>query len=101
MLDVKFGFRSHCGLFDVSHMLQSHVYGRDRVQFVESLTVADVEGLQPNTGTLSLFTTEEGGISDDLIITKTDGDYIYLVTNAGCRDKDIALMRDREREMKR
>jgi len=92
--------RSHCGLFDVSHMLQSHVYGRDRVQFVESLTVADVEGLQPNTGTLSLFTTEEGGISDDLIITKTDGDYIYLVTNAGCRDKDIALMRDREREMK-
>ena len=65
MLDVKFGFRSHCGLFDVSHMLQSHVYGRDRVQFVESLTVADVEGLQPNTGTLSLFTTEEGGISDD------------------------------------
>ena len=53
-------FRSHCGLFDVSHMLQSHVRGRDRVEFVESLTVADVEGLAPNTGTLSLFTTEQG-----------------------------------------
>ena len=82
-------------------MLQSHIYGRDRVQFVESLTVADVEGLQPNTATLSLFTTEQGTISDDLIITKTDGDFIYLVTNAGCREKDIKLMRDREREMKR
>ena len=82
-------------------MLQSHVHGRDRIRFIESLTVADVEGLQPNTGTLSLFTTEKGTISDDLIITKTDGDYIYLVTNAGCRDKDIKLMRDRERELKR
>ena len=82
-------------------MLQSNVYGRDRIQFIESLTVADVEGLKPSTGTLSLFTTEEGTISDDLIITKTDGDFLYLVTNAGCRDKDIKLMRDREREMKR
>ena len=82
-------------------MLQSNVYGRDRIQFIESLTVADVEGLKPSTGTLSLFTTEEGTISDDLIITKTDGDFLYLVTNAGCRDKDIKLMRDRERELKR
>ena len=82
-------------------MLQSHVGGRDRIQFIESLTVADVQGLETNTGTLSLFTTEKGTISDDLIITKADGDYIYLVTNAGCREKDIKLMRDREREMKR
>jgi aminomethyltransferase len=94
-------FRSHCGLFDVSHMLQSHVYGRDRIKFIESLTVADVEGLAPNSGTLSLFTTDQGTISDDLIITKTDSDFIYLVTNAGCREKDVKLMRDREIDMKK
>ena len=40
--------RSHCSIFDVSHMLQSHVYGKDRIKFIESLAVADVEGLKPN-----------------------------------------------------
>ncbi len=69
-------------------MLQSHVYGRDRVKFVESLTVADVQGLADNSGTLSVFTTAKGTISDDLIVTKTDKDYIYLVTNAGCRCRE-------------
>ena len=49
---------------------------------------------------MSLFTTEKGGIIDDLIITKTDLDHLYLVTNAGCRHKDIPLMENRAKEMK-
>lgn len=56
---------------------------------MESLTSADIEGLAPNSGTLSVFTNEKGGIKDDLIVTKTDKDYIYLVTNAGCIEKDL------------
>lgn len=81
--------RSGCGLFDVSHMLQSKVHGKDRVRFMESLIVGDVEGLEVNTGTLSLLTNEQGGIIDDLICSKVD-DYLYVVSNAGCRDKDLA-----------
>ena len=62
---------------------------------MESLTVADVEGLQPNQGTLSLFTNVNGGIEDDLIITKTDSDHLYVVSNAGCADKDLQNMQVR------
>ena len=38
---------------------------------MESLTVADVKGLKPGTGCLSVFTNAKGGIEDDLIISKT------------------------------
>lgn len=49
-------------------------------------------GLENNQGTLTLFTNEAGGIIDDLIVTKTDEDYLYIVSNAGCSDKDLAHM---------
>ncbi|KAG7226970.1 hypothetical protein INR49_022288 [Caranx melampygus] len=68
--------RQHCSIFDVSHMLQTKVHGRDRVKFMESLVVADIAELKDNQGTLSLFTTEAGGIIDDLIVTKTDQGYL-------------------------
>lgn len=59
---------------------------------MESLTTADVQGLAENSGSLSVFTNEKGGIKDDLIVTKTDAGYIYLVTNAGCIEKDLPYL---------
>ncbi|XP_002738645.2 aminomethyltransferase, mitochondrial-like [Saccoglossus kowalevskii] len=92
--------RNTVSLFDVSHMQQSKVYGKDRIQFIESLIVGDVAGLPDNTGTLSLFTNHKGGIQDDLIVSKTTEDYLYIVSNAGCIDKDIANMKAQEVAMK-
>lgn len=91
--------RHHCSLFDVSHMLQSKIHGRDRVKLMESLVVGDIAELKPNQGTLSLFTNEAGGILDDLIVTNTSEGYLYVVSNAGCRDKDLALMQAKVREL--
>lgn len=54
--------------------------------------VGDVEGLKDNQGTLSVFTTPSGGIIDDFIVSKTPLGFLYLVSNAGCRDKDLALL---------
>ncbi|XP_061745354.1 aminomethyltransferase, mitochondrial [Nerophis ophidion] len=92
--------REHCSIFDVSHMLQTKVHGKDRIKFMESLVVADVLELKDNQGTLSLFTNDKGGIIDDLIVTKTDQDYLYVVSNAGCADKDSAHMKARLSELK-
>ena len=75
-------------------MLQTRVHGKDRVAFMESLTVADVLGLNDNNGTLTLFTNSNGGIIDDLIVSKTELGHLYVVSNAGCRDKDIPLMKN-------
>ncbi|XP_064374667.1 aminomethyltransferase, mitochondrial isoform X2 [Dromaius novaehollandiae] len=91
--------RHRCSLFDVSHMLQSRVYGRDRVKFMESLVVGDIAELKPDQGTLTLLTNEKGGIVDDLIVTNTSEDHLYVVSNAGCADKDLAIMKDRVKEL--
>uniref|UniRef100_G1M1L7 Aminomethyltransferase n=1 Tax=Ailuropoda melanoleuca TaxID=9646 RepID=G1M1L7_AILME len=98
-VDSHLHTRRHCSLFDVSHMLQTKILGCDRVKLMESLVVGDIAELRPNQGTLSLFTNEAGGILDDLIVTSTSEGYLYVVSNAGCRDKDLALMQDKVREL--
>ncbi len=44
--------------------------GKDSIPFLESLTVGDLASLKDNTGTLSVYTNEKGGIIDDTVITK-------------------------------
>jgi len=70
-------------------MGQLKITGKDRYKFIERLTVADVANLPVGAATLSVFTTEKGGIIDDTIITNK-GDHVYVVVNAGCFDKDYA-----------
>ena len=83
-------------------MLQTRVHGRDRVEFMESICTADVAGLADGAAALTVFTNDQGGIVDDLIVTKVrEGNHLYVVSNAGCRDKDIPLMVRKAEEMKR
>lgn len=91
--------RTSCSLFDVSHMMQTKIHGKDRYKFIESLIVGDIKGLKANTGTLTVFTNDNGGIIDDLIVSNTDAGYLYVVSNAGCADKDFAHLKRAEREM--
>ena len=81
--------RQKSGIFDVSHMLQLEITGKDRFDFLESLCVADVRGLPTNGAALSVLLTEQGTIIDDTMITRNE-DHIYMVVNAGCADKDMA-----------
>lgn len=85
--------REKCSIFDVSHMLQTKIYGDDRIELIERITTADVRGLPENKGSLTVFTDKvTGGILDDLIVTKTGDGYLYVVSNAGRRDHDKDLM---------
>ncbi|XP_008061352.1 aminomethyltransferase, mitochondrial isoform X2 [Carlito syrichta] len=47
-VDSHLHTRRHCSLFDVSHMLQTKILGRDRVMLMESLVVGDIAELRPN-----------------------------------------------------
>ncbi|XP_033744875.1 aminomethyltransferase, mitochondrial-like [Pecten maximus] len=93
--------RSEVGLFDVSHMLQTKFTGKDSIAFIESLVVGDVAALNENQGTLSLLTNTKGGIIDDLIVSKTHQGYIYVVSNAGCSEKDLDHIRTNLAESRR
>ncbi|KAI6220938.1 Aminomethyltransferase [Aphelenchoides fujianensis] len=70
--------RNHVSIFDVSHMLQTEIYGKDNIAFFESLTPADLEGLEDNAACLSVYTNEKGGIRDDLVVAKTDEGFLYV-----------------------
>ncbi|KAJ2498489.1 hypothetical protein GGH96_004273 [Coemansia sp. RSA 1972] len=88
-LDSHLHTRKHASIFDVSHMLQTRIVGADRHRFLEHLVVADLKELPVGGSTLSLFTNDKGGIEDDTIITQQQ-DSLYVVSNAGCADKDFA-----------
>jgi aminomethyltransferase len=88
--------REKASLFDVGHMVQYHVDGPGAEAFLESITPAGLKDMKPGQSSLStLLHPMTGGIADDCIITRLeDGPkhLFYLVTNAGCRDKDYAYL---------
>ncbi|KAJ6805276.1 putative aminomethyltransferase, mitochondrial [Iris pallida] len=89
IMDSTLNCRSAGSLFDVSHMCGLSLRGKHCVPFLEKLVVADVAALKPGTGTLTVFTNEKGGAIDDSVVTKVGDEHVYLVVNAGCRDKDL------------
>jgi len=63
------------------------------MEFLERMTVCDVQALRDGHSSLTLITNEKGGIKDDSILTKINNKEYFMVLNAGCKDKDIAHMR--------
>ena len=97
IIDSCLHTRSKASLFDVSHMGQLEILGKDREAFVEFVTVGDVHALKSGESRLSLITNESGGIIDDTIITKRD-ESVQMVLNAACVEKDMEhLIQQRER----
>jgi aminomethyltransferase len=84
--------RAQAGLFDVSHMGQVKLHGDDRIAALEALVPGDIEGLADGGMRYSLFTNDQGGVLDDLMITRC-ADHLFLVVNAGCKDADIAHLK--------
>jgi aminomethyltransferase len=84
--------RSAAALFDVSHMGQVQLRGKEAAAAFERLVPADLTGLDQGRLRYTVFTDEAGGVLDDLIVGRVD-DGLFVVVNAGCRDADLAHMR--------
>ncbi|MEH6468691.1 MAG: glycine cleavage system aminomethyltransferase GcvT [Porticoccus sp.] len=85
--------RQHAGLFDVSHMGQVVITGDGVAAALEKLVPVELETLGINKQTYALFTNEQGGILDDLMIVRWAEDCFFLVVNAACKEQDIAYLR--------
>jgi aminomethyltransferase len=89
--------RENAGLFDVSHMGQAFLIGRDHATVaaaIEALCPADILGLKPGMQRYSQLLAEDGGILDDLMVSRPaeaeeDG-ALLLVVNAACKEADFA-----------
>jgi aminomethyltransferase len=85
--------RESAGLFDVSHMGQLVVSGEGTGAALEALLPADLAALDLGNMRYSLLLAENGGILDDLIVTRwRDG--FQLVVNGATKWDDIAHLRE-------
>ncbi|KAI1113670.1 glycine cleavage system T protein [Nemania sp. NC0429] len=83
--------REKASLFDVGHMVQHRFEGPGATAFLQRVTPGSLEALPAHQSTLSaLLWPGTGGIVDDTIITRLGPERFYVVTNAGCREKDLA-----------
>jgi len=80
--------RSAAGLFDVSHMGQVSIWGEEASRALERLVPADLLEMPAWSTRYTQFTTEAGGIIDDLMVTNA-GNRLALVVNASRKAEDL------------
>jgi aminomethyltransferase len=85
--------RESVGLFDVSHMGQLLISGEDADAALEALLPIDLSTLKLGDQRYSLLLDENGGILDDLIVSRWP-DSLFLVVNGATKWDDIAHLRE-------
>ena len=85
--------RSHAGLFDVSHMGQLYVSGEGAEAALEAVLPIDLATLKEDGPRYSLLLDEQGGVLDDLMVTRWSSGF-YLVVNGATKWDDIAHLRE-------
>ena len=95
MVKEHHSVRNSCGLFDVSHMGEVIVKGKDAKEFIQYLITNDISIMNDNQVLYSPMCYEDGGVVDDLLVYKFNKEYYLLVLNAGNTDKDVDYILDK------
>ncbi len=80
--------RRAAGVFDVTHMGEFYVRGKNALEFLQKITINDVTRLKPGNVQYSAMCYEDGGIIDDLLVYRMENQYM-LVVNASNLQKDF------------
>lgn len=83
-----FAVREKVGVFDVSHMGQFKIEGKNALDLIQKITTNDASKLSINQAQYSCMTNPQGGIIDDLIVYKIAEEEYLLVVNASRLDQD-------------
>lgn len=81
--------RNDCGVFDVSHMGEIEITGRDAERFVNHIFTNDVSIIAPGKIIYGMMLYDNGGVVDDLLVYKRTSNDFLLVINASNIDKDV------------
>lgn len=85
--------RNDVGVFDVSHMGEVLVTGKDAMAFVNHIFTNDVRFIADGTVLYGMMLNGRGGVVDDLLVYRRREDEYFLVINASNIDKDVAWIR--------
>lgn len=84
--------RQHCGVFDVSHMGEVRVTGKDAERYVNHIFTNDIRQLLPGQILYGMMLYPNGGTVDDLLVYKMAENDFFIVINAANIDKDYEWM---------
>ena len=90
--DEHVAVREHVGLFDVSHMGEVSVRGKEAERYVQHIFTNNISGAPVGKVFYGMMCYEDGGTVDDLLVYKMGEQDFFLVINAANIDKDWAWM---------
>lgn len=91
--------RNHVGLFDVSHMGEVFVSGKQSLEFLNKIVPQDISKLDYEKAVYCQLPNKNGGLIDDLIIYKLGINYYLVICNASRIDEDLNWMVRNKRNM--
>lgn len=94
IIDEHQAVRNDCGVFDVSHMGEVTVKGKDAERYVQHIFTNDVSKIEPGQILYGMMCYDNGGTVDDLLVYKMAVNDFFLVINAANMDKDWQWMQD-------
>ena len=92
--DEHMAVRQACGVFDVSHMGEVLIKGRDAERYVNHIFTNDVTAAPDGQIFYGMMCYPNGGTVDDLLVYKMGAEEFFLVINAANIDKDVAWMKE-------
>lgn len=84
--------RENVGIFDVSHMGEVFVSGKDSLAFLQKIVPQDISKLAYEKAVYCQLTNKKGGLIDDLIIYKLGINFYLIICNAARIDEDLNWM---------
>ena len=85
--------RQNVGVFDVSHMGEVLIKGKQATEFTNHIFSGDIVPMEAGKVMYGMMLNDHGGVVDDLLVYKRSNDEYFLVINASNIDKDVAWMK--------
>lgn len=96
LMDEHKAVREKAGIFDVSHMGEVDIKGKDALKFVQKVTTNDASLLSQGQAQYSLICYPDGGIVDDTIVYKFGAEHYMLCVNASNAEKDFNWLKEQD-----
>lgn len=86
--------RSNAGVFDISHMGEFLLEGKDVIEFLQYIMINDLNLLEPSKGQYSCMCYENGTVIDDLVYYEENPERFRMIVNAGNIEKDLQWLKE-------
>ncbi len=98
IIEEHLAVRQKAGMFDVSHMGEIFIEGKDAAKFVDYITTNDALNMPAGRAHYAALTTEKGTFVDDLLVYRFDENHYLLVVNAANIEKDYKWILEKSKD---